>query len=159
MPSLLVPSVPYYRNPTFRPGLAALVEFLMGRDYTSHAIGRIFDFVACNGTLEGSLIEAEDMADAEAVFVDAMPPIDFDNPVWGSDDDLDDLDIPPISGGAPEHEYTDQDHADHMAWLDGLDADYPPDDQPEPARRSDLDPTVLAGVHMALYGTLTPFSA
>src|SRR5262249_35985273 len=107
MPSLLVPSVPFYRNPQLRPGLAALVDFLMGRDYTSHAIGRIFDFAACNGTLEGSIIELEDMADAEAAFVDALPSIGFDSPAWGSVEDLDDLDIPPLSGGAPdESEFT-----------------------------------------------------
>jgi hypothetical protein len=99
MPSLLVPSVPYYRNPQLRPGLAALVEFLMERDYSSHAIGRIFDFAACNGTLEGSLIEPDDMADAEAAFVDNLPALDYHNPAWGSDEDLEDLDVPPISDG------------------------------------------------------------
>jgi hypothetical protein len=38
--------------------------------------------------------------------------------------------IAPISGGSPE--YSDQDHADHMAWLDSLDAGHPPDDRAEP---------------------------
>src|SRR5262249_12797393 len=99
MPSILVPSVPFYRNPQLRPGLAALVEFLMDGDYSSHAIGRICDFVACNGTLEGSLVDPEDMAEAEAIFVDALPPLDFDSPAWGSaEEDLDGLDLPPVCG-------------------------------------------------------------
>jgi hypothetical protein len=68
-----------------RPGLAALVEHLMMRDYSSHAIGRIFDFVACNGTLEGSLVEDDDMAAAEACFVDALRPVPYDSAAWGDD--------------------------------------------------------------------------
>jgi hypothetical protein len=66
-----------------RPGLAALVEHLMMRDYSSHAIGRIFDFVACNGTLEGSLVEDDDMAAAEAIFVDELPKLTYENSFWG----------------------------------------------------------------------------
>jgi hypothetical protein len=123
MPSLLVPGVPYYRNPTLRPGLAALVEFLMGRNYSSHAIARVFDFVACNGTLEGSMVEPGDMDAAERAFVDALPAIDFDDPAWGSDDDLDGLDIPPVCGGSPEaepFEPTPEDLADLAAWSDAV---------------------------------------
>src|SRR6185312_6133526 len=82
-----VPSVPYYRNPTFKPGLDALVALLMGRNYSGHAIGRVYDHVAVHGTLEGSMVEPEDMADAESAFVDALPAIDFDSPVWGGDFD------------------------------------------------------------------------
>jgi hypothetical protein len=130
MPSLLVPSVPFYRNPQLRPGLAALVDFLMGRDCSSYAIGRIFDFVACNGTLEGSLVEQEDMADAEQVFVDALPAVDVKSPAWGSDDDLEDLDIRPIGGsGAPEDDSepftpTAEDWADYRAHFDRLEPLY-----------------------------------
>jgi hypothetical protein len=65
--------------------------------------------------------------------------------------------IAPIAGGSPV--YTDDELEDHLDWLSSLDAGYPPEDQPEPARRSDLDPAVLARVHKALYGTATPFSA
>jgi hypothetical protein len=83
----LCPSVPYYRNPQFRPGLAALVELLMDRNYNSHAIGRIFDFVACNGTLEGSLVEEEDMAAAESAFVAALPEVPYGSSAWGSVDE------------------------------------------------------------------------
>lgn len=119
MPSLLVPSVPFYRNPQLRNGLAALVELLMDRDYSSHAIGRIFDFVACNGTLEGSLIEEEDMADAEAAFVDALPEIAFDSPAWGE------AELMPITGGAPEPEEppfepTGEDWADYRAFAEEI---------------------------------------
>jgi hypothetical protein len=133
MRSLLVPSVPYYRNPQFRPALAALVELLMARNYSSRAIGNVFDFVACNGTLEGSLVALEDMADAEAVFVDALPEIPFDVECWGSTEDLDDLDVPPIAGGSPEADPgpTEADRRDFEAWLSQVDADYPPDAQVE----------------------------
>ena len=83
MPSLLVPSVPLYRNPQLRPGLAALVAFLMERDYTSHAIGKVFDHAAVNGTPTGSpYLDAEDEAGAEAAFVDALEPVPFDSPAW-----------------------------------------------------------------------------
>jgi hypothetical protein len=88
MSSVLVPSVPYYRNPTYRPGLAALVEHLMGKDYSSHAIARIFDHVATSGTLEGSLVEAEDMAEAEATFVDNLPELPADSECWDRDTSL-----------------------------------------------------------------------
>jgi hypothetical protein len=122
MPSLLVPSVPFYRNPQLRSDLAALVEHLMMRDYSSHAISRIFDFVACNGTLEGSLVEPDDMSDAESAFVDALPAVPFDSPCWGSDDDLDGLDVPPVSGGAPEpYQPTPQDWAEYRAHFDRVD--------------------------------------
>jgi hypothetical protein len=102
--------------------LAALVEHLMSRDYSPHAIGRIFDYVACNGTLEGSLVEPDDMAEAEACFVDALPPLDYASPCLGSDDDLDGLDIPPISGGSPEPFEPDaSDLPDYAAWSEQLD--------------------------------------
>src|SRR5262249_46021853 len=58
---------------------------LCDRSYSSHAIGRIFDFVACNGTLEGSMVEDDDMADAEAVFVDNLPPVAWDSEAWDRD--------------------------------------------------------------------------
>jgi hypothetical protein len=122
MPSLPCPAVPFYRNPTFRPGLAALVGLLRERSYSSHAIGRIFDSVAASGTLEGSLVEPDDMADAEAAFVDNLPEIPFDSPVWGDE-------MPPISGGSPGH--LDGDRRDFEEWLSQVDASYPPADQPE----------------------------
>jgi hypothetical protein len=139
MASLLCPSVPYYRNDTFRPGLAALVAFLMERDYSSHSIGRIFDFVACNGTLEGSLVELEDMAETERTFVDALPAIDFDNPCWGGPDseDIDDVDailsLPAIAGGAPEDlepafDPSQSDWEDYSQWAADLDARRATDD-------------------------------
>jgi hypothetical protein len=122
MGSILVPSVPIYRNPQLRSGLAALVEHLMDRSYSSHAIGRIFDHVARNGTLEGSLVEPDDMSDAERVFVDSLPALDFDNSCWGEHDDL----LPRVSGAAPEYEEyeeyqpTPEDIAELHAWSEHL---------------------------------------
>jgi hypothetical protein len=149
MPSLLVPSVPFYRNPTFRPALAALVEFLMGRNYSGHMVGRIFDFAAVHGTLEGSMIEPEDMEAAESTFVDNLPEIPFDNPAWGEPDRadtgeyptaaapiaaeapdsrdvalklMDAKSLPPLSGGSPEFTPSAEDLADYAAWSAELDA-------------------------------------
>lgn len=68
------------------------------------------------------------------------------------DDDFDDIDradvdaadaaladleyarLAPISGGSPDHEYTDEDHASHMAWLQELDGSFPPADRAEEQR-------------------------
>jgi hypothetical protein len=85
--SLLAPSIPRYRNPQLRRGLAALVEFLMERGYDNSVIRwSIYDHVAIHGTLAGSLIEPEDEADAEAVFVAALPEVPFDSEAWDHDE-------------------------------------------------------------------------
>jgi hypothetical protein len=89
MASLLCPGVPFYRNPQLRPGLAALVAFLMDRRYDCSPVRwTIYDHVAVNDTLEGSLIEPEDMAEAEAVFVDALPEVAADADAWDRQDVL-----------------------------------------------------------------------
>jgi hypothetical protein len=86
MPIILVPGVPFYRNPQFRPGLAALVAFLMGRDYASTAIGKVFDFAATQGTLAGcEWLDPEDEAAAEEAFVDALPELDLTSDAWDRD--------------------------------------------------------------------------
>ncbi len=83
MPSLLCPSVPFYRNPQLRPGLAALIEFLMDRGYDCSPVRwAIYEHAATRGTLEGSPIDPEDMAAAEACFVDALEPVPSDSPAW-----------------------------------------------------------------------------
>jgi hypothetical protein len=69
------------------------------------------------------------------------------------------LALPSISGGAPGHVYTDQDHADHMAWLDSLDAGHPPQDQPETPRGDGYTAEDLGRIHLALYGQARPFHA
>jgi hypothetical protein len=85
MSSLLVPSVPLHRNPQLKPGLDALVVFLMERDYSSIIRWAIYDHVAIHGTLAGSLIDPEDEADAEAVFVDNLPELDITSEAWDRD--------------------------------------------------------------------------
>ena len=87
MSILHAPSIPMYRDPAFRPGLAALVEFLVARNYSAHAVGRIFDHVATTGTVAGAEpLDAEDEAGAEAAFVDALPAISFDAEAWDRPD-------------------------------------------------------------------------
>jgi hypothetical protein len=72
-----------YHNPSLRPGLAALVEFLMDRIYSGRSIAKIYDHAAVHGTLAGCLdLEPEHEADAEVAFVDALPAISADDPAW-----------------------------------------------------------------------------
>lgn len=85
MPSIIAPSVLLYRNPTFKPALAALVEHLMKKDYSSHAIGKIFNFVAVHGTLYGSIIEPEDEEEAESIFVANLPEVPDSSDSWDRD--------------------------------------------------------------------------
>jgi hypothetical protein len=86
MASLLNPGVYWYRNDTFRPALAALVEALMRRNYSSHMIGRIFDFSAVHGTLAGAPgLDPADEADCECAFVDALPAVPMDSDAWDRD--------------------------------------------------------------------------
>lgn len=86
MASLLVPGVSLYRNPQFQPGLDALVVWLLERDYCSVIRWGIIDHVATRGTLEGSGVDPEDMAEAEAVFVDALPALDPASDAWDRED-------------------------------------------------------------------------
>jgi hypothetical protein len=79
------PSIPCYRNPAYRPGLAALVGWLLDHSYSSHAIGRIEAHVATTGTLAGSMIEPEDEAGAEEAFTAALPAVDLDSDAWDRD--------------------------------------------------------------------------
>src|SRR4051794_34996759 len=56
---------------------------------------------------------------------------------------LKDLETLPIAGGAPDHKYSDQDPAAHVAWLQDPDGFYPPDAQVEPARPDRHSPDAL----------------
>jgi hypothetical protein len=75
-----------YRNPALRPGLVALVAWLLEQRYSSHAIGRIERYVAVHGTLAGSLIEPEDEAAAEEAFVEALDAVPSDSDAWDRPD-------------------------------------------------------------------------
>lgn len=88
MPSLHQPSVMHYRNPNLRGPIGALITFLLERDYTTSARWSIADFAAVNGTLAGSLIEPEDEAAAEELFVDAMPAVPENSDAWDRDESV-----------------------------------------------------------------------
>jgi hypothetical protein len=75
-----------YRNPALRPGLAALVAWLLEQRYSSHAIGRIEGHVAVHGTLAGSMIDPEDEAAAEEAFVGGLDAVPGDSDAWGRPD-------------------------------------------------------------------------
>jgi hypothetical protein len=76
-------AVPLYRNPLFRPGLAALVEWLRDSEYSAHTTGRIFDYVAVNGTPTGCPeLEPTDEAAATAVFCDGLDAVPYSSEAW-----------------------------------------------------------------------------
>lgn len=110
-----------------------LVNWLQSRGYSWCDRRAIQGHVQIWQTLEGAYgLRPADVADAYAVLEADQPEVAWGDPAWGSSDDLDGLDLPPISGGSPE--YTDQDHADHVSWLQELDGSYPAD-QGEDSRR------------------------
>jgi hypothetical protein len=75
-----------YRNPALRPGLAALVAWLLEQRYSSHAIGRIENHVAVHDMLAGSMIEPDDEAAAEATFVEGLDVVPGDSDAWDRPD-------------------------------------------------------------------------
>jgi hypothetical protein len=75
-----------YCNPALRPGLAALVAWLLDQRYSSHAIGRIEGHVAVHGTLAGSMIEPEDEAAAEEAFAEGLDAVSADSAAWDRPD-------------------------------------------------------------------------
>jgi hypothetical protein len=85
MAILATPSIRLYRNPALKPGLAALVGWLLDHHYSSHAIGRIENFVAVHGTLAGSMIDPEDEPAAEETFCAALPAVPLDSAAWDRD--------------------------------------------------------------------------
>jgi hypothetical protein len=93
MAILATPSIRLYRNPSLKPGLAALVGWLLDHHYSSHAIGRIENFVAVHGTLAGSMVDPEDEAAAEEAFVAALPEVAGDSPAWDREDIFMDVEL------------------------------------------------------------------
>jgi hypothetical protein len=101
-------------DPALRDGIGALYCWLLiDRSYSQLARESICRHVAREGTLEGAeFLAADDMAEAEAVFVDALEPVPFDDPAWGEGLDergpadwpatLAEAGIAPIAGGSPE---------------------------------------------------------
>jgi hypothetical protein len=156
-------AIPMYRNPILegerRIAAACLYHWLMERNYAQSYREAICRHAVAEGTLAGlpdGHLDPEDVAAAEQVLVDGFEPVSYDSPEWGTLEDLDDLDaileppgadapddrwfhpsrdvlkaagLAPIAGGAP----TEADRRDFESWLASVDADYPPDDQVEPA--------------------------
>jgi hypothetical protein len=102
--------IPLDCNPLLTPGVDALRGWLVDAHYSEHAIGRIARYTAAQGTPTGApMLEAEDEAGATEAFVAGLP-------------DRFPAELPAVAGGAE----------DLNAWLDELEAGYPPDDQAEP---------------------------
>jgi hypothetical protein len=126
------------RNPAYRPGLVALVTWLIENQYSTHAIEHIEGFVAAHGTLAGSMIEPEDQAVAEAVFVEALPAVPLDAESWRDPGVY--IDAPSILEAADrrriprgailippeldEYEPSAEDLAEYGAWLETLDREH-----------------------------------
>jgi hypothetical protein len=86
MPSIIAPSVFFHRNDTFRASLSAVVEVLMHRRYSSHAIGRVYDYMAVHGTAAGApMLDPEDEEAVECAFVNHLPEVDPSSESWDRD--------------------------------------------------------------------------
>lgn len=87
MSSIQHRSIPLHRNPALRPGLAALVEWLIEGSYSAHAIGRIFDYTAVEGTPTGCPeLAPEDEYGASSVFCDGLDLVPYSADAWHFDD-------------------------------------------------------------------------
>jgi hypothetical protein len=86
-------TIPTDVNPALRPALDGLAGLLTNYHYSAHAASRIVAYVAAEGTLAGAPgLDPEDEPVAETTFVNGLEPVGFDDPAWGSLEDLDDLD-------------------------------------------------------------------
>jgi hypothetical protein len=82
------------------------------------------------------MVDPEDMAAAEAAFVDALGPVAYDSEAWGDESVWLDMELlaerqglAPIAGGAPDGPYepSEADWASYCEWSRELDAsgDFP----------------------------------
>jgi hypothetical protein len=125
------------RNPALRPGLAALVGFLMDEDYSTHAIDRVLGHVGATGCLAAAeYLDPEDEEAATEAFVDALAAVPYGAEAWDKPDVYIDAEsileaidrrriprdailIPPEL--EPEYEPTAEDLAEYGHYLEGLD--------------------------------------
>lgn len=134
-------------NPAIAPGLEALRWHLMDHHYSDVAAFDICHHVLEEGTLAGAPgLYPEDEAAAEAAYVGSLPAVPFADPAWGSDEDLDGLDLPPICGGGP-------DPADERWWLEqARDADERAEAMESCRRLDELAAIRAAEARAPLYG-------
>lgn len=72
-------------NPAYEPGIRAMVAYLVDRDYCSVAIGEAKAIVRRTGCVADAVptgIDREHVAGAEEAYVDALPPVAFDDATW-----------------------------------------------------------------------------
>jgi hypothetical protein len=75
------------RNPALRPGLDALVGFLIDKDYTAHAVAHILGHVGATGCLAtAEYLDREDEEAATEAFVEALPGVPYDAEAWARPD-------------------------------------------------------------------------
>jgi hypothetical protein len=129
-----------YKNGATIPGRAALSDWLIDRHYSCHARWAISEHIEIHGTLEGSMVEPDDMAEATEVYISALPPIDYDNPCWDKEDFY--LDCEMLEAGTHPWPFVHEDDdrrefPDFDDAMDALEAECGP--LPEPGRL--YDPT------------------
>lgn len=91
-------TVPMYRNPSLRPGLAALDAWLQDGEYTENARGRIVAYTAANGTPTGCIeLDPADEYGASSVFCDAMDLVPYSSDAWSAPDVF--LDVELLANG------------------------------------------------------------
>src|SRR5262245_66219369 len=80
-------SIPMIVNPSFRPGLAALAEWLREHCYSAFACERVLNHVAATGCLaSATYLDREDEGEATEVFVSALPEVPADSERWDRPD-------------------------------------------------------------------------
>jgi hypothetical protein len=180
-------TVPLYCDPAFRPGVAALAEWLRDHHYSAHAADRILGHVAATGCLaSAAYLDREDEAEASEVFIGALPAVELDAEAWDREDVF--LDAGLLADG--RHPWpipaVGDDDREFDAAMDALE-DLPlpisggaPEPEPSPEdladyarwsedldRRRDGEPArtdrysarSLEAIHRALYGRSEPFHA
>jgi hypothetical protein len=172
-----VPRIPTYTNPLTVSAALELGLTLEDLGYSLHARDRVIRFAAAAGTLAGCPdLDREDEAVATEAFVDAMPAVPLDSPLWDDPSVL--LDAEMLASGShpfPIPTVGDDDRtepSDFDAAMDLEDLPLPVSGgAPEPSaedladyaawaedlerrrdRERDLRPSALDAVRRALYG-------
>jgi hypothetical protein len=86
MSSVAHASIPLHVSPSVRKALGELATLLRDYHYSEHAVGQVVAYTAREGTPTGSpYLDREDEADAEAVYVAELEPVDLASDAWDRD--------------------------------------------------------------------------
>jgi hypothetical protein len=114
-------SVQFDVNPRHEEALTILRRWLVAQNYSFRAAGEVVAYVVREGTLAGSLIEPEDMALAEEMYVALLPDVPIDSDAWDRDQSVI-FDVEMLAAGAHPWPLV-QDVDDDRTEPDDLDVD------------------------------------